>query len=190
MKSRLHASGAQRSPDDDGSTLARPSNAVSGPQAFSNTIASGGDKSASIGLLLEQHNATRRMFIKSLMPGGPAQVDGRLKQGDRLLSVDGVAVQGLELSQVFDMIKGAPGTQACVGSVSSCLPAFMPASLPLCLPASLTAAVRFAHHPRALTCSYFLTAIRTCSETFHVDVQACVRAGKIAGATLLQGFNL
>jgi hypothetical protein len=71
------------------------------------------DKSGSIGLLLEQHRLTGHVFIKSLMPGGPAQRNARLRKGDRLLTVDGNAVNGLELSEVFDMIKGKPGTQVC-----------------------------------------------------------------------------
>jgi len=69
-------------------------------------------------LLLEQHNVTRRIFVKSLMPGGPAYRDGRLRQGDRLISVDGAAVQGLELAVVFEMIKGLPGTKVCFHSPS------------------------------------------------------------------------
>lgn len=76
------------------------------------------DKSGSIGLLLEQHNVTRRIFVKSLMPGGPAHRDGRLRPGDRLISVDGTAVQGSELNVVFEMIKGLPGTKVCLHSAN------------------------------------------------------------------------
>jgi hypothetical protein len=70
------------------------------------------DKSGSLGLLLEQHHVTRRVFVKSMMPGGPAHKDGRVCEGDRLLSVDGYTLQGLDLSAVFEMIKGLPGTKA------------------------------------------------------------------------------
>jgi C-terminal processing protease CtpA/Prc len=69
------------------------------------------EKSGSIGLLLEQHNVTRSIFVKSLMPGGPAHRDGRLRQGDRLISVDGNGIAGLDLTVVFEMIKGVPGTK-------------------------------------------------------------------------------
>jgi C-terminal processing protease CtpA/Prc len=69
------------------------------------------EQSASIGLLLEQHNVTREIFVKSLMPGGPAHRDGRLQEGDQLLSVDSFVVQGQKLSAVFEMIKGIPGTK-------------------------------------------------------------------------------
>ena len=83
------------------------------PDSFSQNI-----KTGSIGLLLEQHNVTRRVFVKSLMPGGPAHRDGRLREGDRLISVDEYTVQGLDLSIVFDMIKGAPGTKVKICVVS------------------------------------------------------------------------
>ena len=70
------------------------------------------DNRGSIGLLLEQHKVTGNVFIKNLMPGGPAQNDGRLRAGDRLLAVDGIIVNGVDLPRVFQMIKGAPGTEA------------------------------------------------------------------------------
>ena len=69
------------------------------------------EQSASIGLLLEQNNVTSEIFVKSLMPGGPAHRDGRLQEGDQLLSVDSFVVQGQKLSAVFEMIKGIPGTK-------------------------------------------------------------------------------
>lgn len=103
------------------------SESASRPQEISGPDGTRGvDKSASIGLLLEQHNASRRVYIKSLMPGGPAFLDARLKQGDRLLSVDGVAVHGMDLSHVFEMIKGAAGTEACIHSASALLRVHQP----------------------------------------------------------------
>ena len=90
---------AHISKPDDSSMSRRPDNSMSNEQ------------SASIGLLLEQHNVTREIFVKSLMPGGPAHRDGRLQEGDQLLSVDSFVVQGQKLSAVFEMIKGIPGTK-------------------------------------------------------------------------------
>ena len=108
--------GARPSPDGKGWALDRHNQATSdsatGLHGLTTHDSDRADKSASIGLLLEQHNASRRVYIKSLMPGGPAFLDARLKQGDRLLSVDGVSVHGMDLSHVFEMIKGPPGTEA------------------------------------------------------------------------------
>lgn len=108
--------GARPSPDDKGWTVDRhhqaTTDSATGLHGLTTQDGDRADKSASIGLLLEQHNASRRVYIKSLMPGGPAFMDARLKQGDRLLSVDGFSVHGMDLSHVFEMIKGPPGTEA------------------------------------------------------------------------------
>lgn len=44
------------------------------------------------------------------MPGGPAEVAG-VKAGDRLISVDGRAVDGRPLEYIASLIKGAPGSK-------------------------------------------------------------------------------
>src|SRR6184192_2039977 len=53
--------------------------------------------------------------IESLVPGGPAQVDGRLKVGDRISAVaqgptDYVDVREMRLDKVVEMIRGKKGT--------------------------------------------------------------------------------
>src|SRR5438477_10112816 len=53
--------------------------------------------------------------IESLVPGGPAQVDGRLKVGDRITAVgqgsaDFVDVREMRLDKVVEMIRGKKGT--------------------------------------------------------------------------------
>jgi carboxyl-terminal processing protease len=53
--------------------------------------------------------------IESLVPGGPAQTDGRLKVGDRITAVaqgatDYVDVRDLRLDKVVEMIRGKKGT--------------------------------------------------------------------------------
>jgi carboxyl-terminal processing protease len=53
--------------------------------------------------------------IESLVPGGPAQVDGRLKVGDRITAVgqgnaDFVDVRDMRLDKVVEMIRGKKGT--------------------------------------------------------------------------------
>jgi carboxyl-terminal processing protease len=53
--------------------------------------------------------------IESLVPGGPAQVDGRLKVGDRITAVaqgpvEFVDVRDMRLDKVVEMIRGKKGT--------------------------------------------------------------------------------
>jgi carboxyl-terminal processing protease len=53
--------------------------------------------------------------IESLVPGGPAQVDGRLKVGDRITAVgqgnsEYVDVRDMRLDKVVEMIRGKKGT--------------------------------------------------------------------------------
>src|SRR5437667_1879858 len=54
--------------------------------------------------------------IESLVPGGPAQVDGRLKVGDRITAVgqgqgEFVDVRDMRLDKVVEMIRGKKGTK-------------------------------------------------------------------------------
>src|SRR6184192_3180324 len=54
--------------------------------------------------------------IESLVPGGPAQTDGRLKVGDRITAVaqgpaDYVDVREMRLDKVVEMIRGKKGTK-------------------------------------------------------------------------------
>jgi len=54
--------------------------------------------------------------IESLVPGGPAQVDGRLKVGDRITAVgqgtgDFVDVRDMRLDKVVEMIRGKKGSR-------------------------------------------------------------------------------
>src|SRR5438552_440390 len=54
--------------------------------------------------------------IESLVPGGPAQVDGRLKVGDRITAVgqgtgDFTDVRDMRLDKVVEMIRGKKGTK-------------------------------------------------------------------------------
>ncbi|RZF43874.1 hypothetical protein LSTR_LSTR007210 [Laodelphax striatellus] len=48
------------------------------------------------------------IVIRSLVPGGVAQVDGRLIPGDRLLSVNSTALDNASLDQAVQALKGAP----------------------------------------------------------------------------------
>src|SRR5438874_3313529 len=66
-----------------------------------------------IGALLRSEDGYAK--IDSLVPGGPAQVDGRLKVGDRITAVaqgpaDYVDVREMRLDKVVEIIRGKKGT--------------------------------------------------------------------------------
>ena len=67
-----------------------------------------------IGAMLRSEDGYAK--IESLVPGGPAQVDGRLKVGDRIAAVaqaqaDFVDVREMRLDKVVEMIRGKKGTR-------------------------------------------------------------------------------
>src|SRR6266446_516276 len=66
-----------------------------------------------IGAMLRSEDGYAK--IESLVPGGPAQLDGRLKVGDRITAVaqaqaDFVDVREMRLDKVVEMIRGKKGT--------------------------------------------------------------------------------
>ena len=52
-------------------------------------------------------NKSHPVYIKSIHSGGAAFHDGRLKLGDRLLSVNGVDVQGMRRPEVVQLLRDA-----------------------------------------------------------------------------------
>jgi len=67
-----------------------------------------------IGAMLRSEDGYAK--IESLVPGGPAQLDGRLKVGDRISAVaqgqgDYVDVREMRLDKVVEMIRGKKGTR-------------------------------------------------------------------------------
>src|SRR5881227_1188124 len=67
-----------------------------------------------IGALLRSEDGYAK--IESLVPGGPAQTDGRLKVGDKITAVaqgpaDFVDVREMRLDKVVEMIRGKKGTR-------------------------------------------------------------------------------
>lgn len=48
------------------------------------------------------------IVIRSLVPGGVAQVDGQLIPGDRLLFVNDIALENATLDEAVQALKGAP----------------------------------------------------------------------------------
>ncbi|XP_017347794.1 tyrosine-protein phosphatase non-receptor type 13 isoform X2 [Ictalurus punctatus] len=47
-------------------------------------------------------------IISSITPGGPADVDGRLKPGDRLLKVNSIGVEGLSHEETVEILQSCP----------------------------------------------------------------------------------
>jgi carboxyl-terminal processing protease len=67
-----------------------------------------------IGTMLRSEDGYAK--IESLVPGGPAQINGRLKVGDRITAVaqgpaDFVDVRDMRLDKVVEMIRGKKGTK-------------------------------------------------------------------------------
>src|SRR6187200_840516 len=75
-----------------------------------------------IGAMLRSEDGYAK--IESLVPGGPAQADGRLKVGDRITAVaqgpaDYVDVREMRLDKVVEMIRGKKGTHVRLLVISS-----------------------------------------------------------------------
>ncbi|XP_075717007.1 tyrosine-protein phosphatase non-receptor type 13 isoform X2 [Rhinoderma darwinii] len=47
------------------------------------------------------------IFISSITPGGPADLDGRLKPGDRLISVNSVSLEGVSKQAALDILQNS-----------------------------------------------------------------------------------
>lgn len=48
------------------------------------------------------------IVIRSLVPGGVAQTDGRIVPGDRLVAVNGIALENITLNDVIRVLKSTP----------------------------------------------------------------------------------
>jgi C-terminal processing protease CtpA/Prc len=64
---------------------------------------------AGVGMVLQREN-DGTIFVRKVMSGSPAALDGSIQINDRLLSINNTNVQGMVLDKVFDMINGPEGT--------------------------------------------------------------------------------
>ena len=64
---------------------------------------------AGVGMVLERES-NGEIFVRKLMNGSPAFNDGSIRINDKLVSIDGINLQGMLLDRVFDMINGAEGS--------------------------------------------------------------------------------
>ncbi|XP_037551948.1 glutamate receptor-interacting protein 1 [Nematolebias whitei] len=53
----------------------------------------------------EDRNKTRPIVVTTIRPGGPADREGTVKPGDRLLSIDGIRLHGNTLSEAMSILK-------------------------------------------------------------------------------------
>lgn len=83
------------------------------------------------------------IVIRSLVPGGVAQMDGRLIPGDRLLSVNDTALDNASLDQAVQALKGAPKGVVLIG-VAKPLP--IPDSVSQSQVSESTGVVTTTHH--------------------------------------------
>ncbi len=65
---------------------------------------------AGIGVFFGQQRNDGRVFIQNIVKGGSAERDGTVRNGDVLLSIENQSVQGASLSDLRNLILGAPGT--------------------------------------------------------------------------------
>ena len=50
------------------------------------------------------------IFVQSVIPGGPADLDGRLQPGDRIISINGQSLEGVGHRVAVDILSNAPTT--------------------------------------------------------------------------------
>ncbi|XP_048460350.1 tyrosine-protein phosphatase non-receptor type 13 [Rhincodon typus] len=48
------------------------------------------------------------IFVTTIMPGGPAELDQRLNPGDRLISVNGISLEGITHDRAVEILQNAP----------------------------------------------------------------------------------
>ena len=48
------------------------------------------------------------VFVKSITPGGPADEDGRIHPGDRIIAINGQSLEGIPHHKAVDMIRESP----------------------------------------------------------------------------------
>ncbi|XP_051895284.1 LOW QUALITY PROTEIN: tyrosine-protein phosphatase non-receptor type 13 [Pristis pectinata] len=48
------------------------------------------------------------IFVTTILPGGPAELDRRLNPGDRLISVNGVSLEGVTHNEAVEILQNAP----------------------------------------------------------------------------------
>ena len=65
---------------------------------------------AGVGLLVEQEEGAEDVIVSKVTEGGAAAKDGRIRVGDKLISVDGRSIAGMQMPQIFKIVSGPVGS--------------------------------------------------------------------------------
>ncbi|XP_041051917.1 tyrosine-protein phosphatase non-receptor type 13 isoform X1 [Carcharodon carcharias] len=120
----LHRSPARRNPGSDSSstedsnqayaidTLHQKFSALPSPERELRFIKLKKDVKHGLGFQIVGGEKTGKLdmgiFVTTIMPGGPAELDGSLNPGDRLISVNGVSLEGVTHNRAVEILQNAP----------------------------------------------------------------------------------
>nr|XP_055035683.1 tyrosine-protein phosphatase non-receptor type 13 isoform X1 [Misgurnus anguillicaudatus] len=111
----MHSSGAPSTPASSigiSDSLKKKVHALPSPEREIQTVNLKKDVKYGLGFqIVDGQNSGRQdlgPLVSSITPGGPADVDGCLKPGDRLLSVNDVSLEGLSHERVVDILQSTP----------------------------------------------------------------------------------
>lgn len=68
------------------------------------------DGKVGVGVVVKARRGEDRLFVASMHPGGPADLCGRIFEGDELMAIDGVRTQGKTYEELADLMLGSLGT--------------------------------------------------------------------------------
>ncbi|XP_056259451.1 tyrosine-protein phosphatase non-receptor type 13 isoform X4 [Seriola aureovittata] len=106
------SSGAPSTPASVNDSLKKKLNALPSPEREITTVNLKKDVKYGLGFQVVGGENSGRMdlgtIISSITPGGPADVNGCLKPGDRLISVNDVNLEGLSHATTIDILQNAP----------------------------------------------------------------------------------
>ncbi|XP_062290149.1 tyrosine-protein phosphatase non-receptor type 13 [Scomber scombrus] len=106
------SSGPPSTPASVNDSLKKKLNALPSPEREITTVNLKKDVKYGLGFQVVGGESSGRMdlgtIISSITPGGPADVNGSLKPGDRLISVNDVKLEGLSHATTVDILQNAP----------------------------------------------------------------------------------
>ncbi|XP_040914460.1 tyrosine-protein phosphatase non-receptor type 13 isoform X3 [Toxotes jaculatrix] len=106
------SSGPPSTPASVNDSLKKKLNALPSPEREITTVNLKKDVKYGLGFQVVGGENSGRMdlgtIISSITPGGPADVNGCLKPGDRLISVNDVSLEGLSHATTIDILQNAP----------------------------------------------------------------------------------
>ncbi|XP_064164989.1 tyrosine-protein phosphatase non-receptor type 13 isoform X1 [Anguilla rostrata] len=110
----MHSSGLPSSPGSltVNDSLKKKLNALPSPERAITTVDLKKDVKCGLGFQIVGGESAGRMgpgtFISSISPGGPADINGYLKPGDRLISVNDISLEGLPHDSAVKILQNTP----------------------------------------------------------------------------------